>query len=193
MKKSTKVKVYNLDESKSSNKPVKSLAEVLKEAISFPNIVPDLSPIEPPKLPEFDTEELDWIGEQNEKRAYLTELQTRALEKQLAITKGSQVPKYDIVTGIIFFMDKEIKIPLNTNIEMVCRVVLKNIATMRRKWSWDEIVEENREDLDLFTSRRIYTAVIAVNEKVAQETSVKDFLLARPITTVRLNPNFVPK
>jgi len=37
-------------------------------------------------------------------------------------------------------MGKEIEIPLNTNLEMVARVVLKNVENMKRKWSWDEIV-----------------------------------------------------
>jgi asparagine synthetase A len=77
--------------------------------------------------------------------------------------------------------------------EMVCRIVLKNVVNMKRKWSWDRIVEECRENVDVFTSRKIYTATRAINEKVAQETAVKDFLLAKPLTTVQLNPIFLAK
>lgn len=131
--------------------------------------------------------------EREAKLAYLTELHIKLLEQQLNLVKSVQTPQYEINTGIITFMGKQIEIPLNTNMEMVCRIVLKNAANMKRKWSWDTIVEENRENIDAFTSRKIYTAVRSINEKVAQETAVKDFLLAKPLSTVQLNPIFLAK
>lgn len=131
--------------------------------------------------------------EKEAKEAYMIDLHIQILEQQLNLVKGVQTPQYDINTGVITFMGKKIEIPLNTNMEMVCRIVLKNMANMKRKWSWDMIVEECRENVDVFTSRKIYTAVRAINEKVAQETAVKDFLLAKPLTTVQLNPAFLAK
>jgi len=131
--------------------------------------------------------------EKEAKEAYLIDLHIKMLEQQLNLVKGIQTPQYDISTGVITFMGKSIEIPLNTNMEMVCRVVLKNVVNMKRKWSWDRIVEECRENVDVFTSRKIYTAARAINEKVAQETAVKDFLLAKPLTTVQLNPLFLAK
>lgn len=135
----------------------------------------------------------DWEIEQEAKQAYLTDLHIQLLEAQLAIAKGAQTPQYDINTGIITFMGKAIEIPLNTNLEMVTRVVLKNVENMRHKWSWDEIVEKNHESIDNFTKGQIYTAARAINEKVAKETTIKDFLVTKPIQTVRLNPSFLPK
>jgi hypothetical protein len=129
-----------------------------------------------------------------EKReAYMNELNIQFLEEQLHIAKGIKTPQYDINTGVITFMGKDIQIPLDSNIELVCRVVLKNLDSMSKRWSWDEIVERNRESKDNFTSTQIYTAARAITEKVAHETTVKDFLITKPINTVRLNPKFVPK
>jgi len=127
------------------------------------------------------------------KQSYLADLHIQLLEAQLAVAKGAQTPQYDTNTGIITFMGKAIEIPLNTNVEMVARVVLKNVENMRRKWSWDEIVEKNHESTDNFTQGKIYTAARAINEKVAKETTIKDFLVTKPIQTVRLNPDFLPK
>lgn len=131
--------------------------------------------------------------EKEAREAYLNELHIQLLEQQLNLIKSVHTPQYDITTGVITFMGKEINIPLNTNLEMVCRVVLKNLVNMRRKWSWDEIVEVNREITENFTPRKIYTAVRTINDKVAKETAVKDLLLANPISTVQLNPKFLAK
>lgn len=131
--------------------------------------------------------------EKERREAYMTELQIQVLEQQLNLVKGIQTPQYDISTGHLSFMGKVIEIPLNTNLEMVCRIVLKNVRNMAKKWSWDEIVEEARESTDIFTSTQIYTAARAVNEKVAQEVQVKDFFVNKPIRTIRLNLKFVPK
>lgn len=131
--------------------------------------------------------------EQEAREAYRTELQIQVLEQQLNLYKGMLAPQYDINTGIITFLGKQITIPLNTKLEMVCRVVLKNSTNMKRKWSWDEVVEENREEPDNFTARQIYNATRSINDKVAIETQIKDLLLAKPFTTVQLNPKFLAK
>ena len=143
--------------------------------------------------PPVTIKKSDFELEQEAKQAYLTDLHIQLLEAQLAIAKGTQTPQYDINTGIIKFMGKEIEIPLNTNLEMVARVVLKNVNNMKRKWSWDEIVEENREDTELFDDRKIYIAARAINDKVAQATAIKDLLICKPTSTVQLNPDFLPK
>lgn len=131
--------------------------------------------------------------EREEREAYMNELHIKLLEQQLNLVKGIQTPQYDISTGHLSFMGKTIEIPLNTNLEMVCRIVLKNVRNMAKRWSWEEIVEEARESTDNFTSTQIYTAARAVNDKVAQEVQVKDFFITKPITTIRLDLKFVPK
>jgi len=131
--------------------------------------------------------------EQEAREAYRTELQIQVLEQQLNLYKGTLAPQYDINTGVITFLGKQIAIPLNTKLEMVCRVVLKNSTNMKRKWSWDEVVEENREEPENFTARQIYNATRSINDKVAIESQIKDLLLAKPFTTVQLNPKFLAK
>lgn len=127
------------------------------------------------------------------REAYMTELQIQVLEQQLNLYKGMLAPQYDINTGIITFLGKQIQIPLNTKLEMVCRIVLKNLTNMKRKWSWDEIVEENREEPENFTARQIYNATRSINDKVAIETQIKDLFLTKPYTSVQLNPKFLAK
>ncbi|MDP2637543.1 MAG: hypothetical protein Q8P26_00585 [Candidatus Levybacteria bacterium] len=194
-----------------------NLAQALK-SITIPKLeLPNLDFIRNIKLPEFPTmpeptsildnhdftferydppvtiKKSEWEIEKEKRQAYVTELQIEILERQLNLVKSIQTPQYDQSTGIITFMGKSIEIPLNTNLEMVCRIVLKNVANMKRKWSWDEIVEGNREEADNFTPKTIYTAVRSVNEKVALETQIKDFLVSKPTSTVQLNPKFIAK
>lgn len=205
---------------KANEEQFRQAAKTIAEATSFAKLatsiassfkLPDLDFLKDFKLPELPVtpdltgislERYDppvtirkskWEIEKEAREAYMTELQIQVLEQQLNLYKGMLAPQYDINTGVITFMGKKIEIPLNTKMEMVCRVVLKNMTNMKRKWSWDEIVEENRETLEGFTHRQIYTATRAINEKVALETSVKDFLLAKPLTTVQLNPAFLAK
>lgn len=178
-----------------------SLSDTLEKINFFPElpslpgtILPNISPISlerynPPVTIKKSKEDI----EKEEQEVYLNKLHIRALEIQLNIVKSIQLPQYDINTGVITFMGKEIIIPLNTNLEMVCRVVLKNFDNMRRNWSWDRIVETAKERPEDYSSTKIYTAVRTINEKVAIETTVKDFLLTKPTTTVRLNPKFLAK
>ena len=192
---------------------VSNLSETIR---SIGNIKPQLTNfLENIKLPEFNFPTIDYIVpevhslatynpplrvgksklqiEREKREDYVNKLQIQILERELNKFKGVYTPQYDISTGIITFMGKDVVIPLNTNLEMVCRVVLKNMSNMTKHWSWDEIVEEMRESKNNFTSRQIYTSARAINEKVAQETAIKDFFITKPITTVRLNPKFVPK
>lgn len=127
------------------------------------------------------------------REAYMVELQIKVLEQQLNLYNGMLAPQYDINAGIINFLGKKIEIPLNTKLEMVCRVVLKNVSTMKKRWSWDEIVEENRENPNKFKLRQIYKAVRAINDKVAVETQIRDFFISKPYSTVLLNPKFLAK
>lgn len=195
-----------------ASKLSQAFASSIQSAISFP--IKDI--FEKIKIPEFPLPYIDnvidpsnltferydppvkiskskWEIEKEKREAYVTELQIQVLEQQLNLVKGIQTPQYDISTGHLSFMGKVIEIPLNTNLEMVCRIVLKNVTNMSKKWSWDEIVEEARESTDNFTSTQIYTAARAVNDKVAQEVQVKDFFITKPITEIRLNLKFVPK
>jgi len=164
--------------------------------------LPELPLYEPPQLditnferydPPVTIKKSEWELEKEAREAYRTELEIQVLEQQLNIYKGMLAPQYDINTGIITFFGKQIPIPLNTNLEMVCRVVLKNSKNMKQRWSWEQIIEAYRENPDNYKPRQIYNAVRSINDKVAVEAQVRDFFLSKPYTTVQLNPKFLPK
>ncbi len=185
---------------KSFTPPTFPILDLLKN-IKLPEL-PQLPMYEPPDLsgislerydPPVTIKKSDWEIKKESREAYMIELQIQILEQQLNLVKGMQMPQYDQNTGVIILLGKKIEIPLNTNLEMVCRIVLKNVANMKKKWSWDEIVEENRENIENYTQRIIYTAVRSINQKVALETQIKDFLISKPTSTVQLNPKFIAK
>ncbi len=207
---------------KANAEQFKQLASTIADATSFaksisaitssfklPNLdfiknlqLPEIPIYEPPQLditsferydPPVTIKKSDWEIEKEAREAYMTELQIQVLEQQLNIYKGMLAPQYDINTGVITFLGKQIEIPLNTKLEIVCRIVLKNLNTMKRKWSWDEIVDTYRSNPDDYKPRQIYNAVRSVNDKIAVETQVRDFFLSKPYTTVQLNPKFLPK
>lgn len=195
----------SIAEATSFAKSISSIASSFK----LPNLdfiknfqLPEIPLYEPPQLditsferyaPPLTIKKSDWEIEKEAREAYMTELQIQVLEQQLNIYKGMLAPQYDINSGIITFLGKQIEIPLNTKLEIVCRIVLKNLNTMKRKWSWDEIVEAYRNNPEDYEPRQIYNAVRSINDKVAVETQVRDFFLSKPYTTVQLNPKFLPK
>jgi hypothetical protein len=160
----------SIAEATSFAKSISSIASSFK----LPNLdfiknfqLPEIPLYEPPQLditsferydPPVTIKKTQRELELEAREAYMTEPQIQVLEQQLNLYKGMLAPQYDINTGVITFLGKRIEIPLNTKLEMVCRVVLKNSTNMKRKWSWDEVVEENREEPENFTARQIYNA-----------------------------------
>lgn len=132
-----------------------------------------------------------WEIKKEQREAYRTELEIKKLEADLNLVRAMQTPEYDAATGIITFIGKHIQIPLDSNLEDVCRVVLKNVKTMKTRWSWDEVFEDDNLESNKANKMKMYTAVRAINEKVVLQTQINDFLLGKPIGTVRLNPIFL--
>lgn len=189
------------------------LAESIRSAINFPlldfvkNIqIPDMSALM--ELRRDPLEGIDisaiarrdktvvvqktaWEIKKEEREAYRTELEIQKLETDLNLARAMQTPEYDVTTGIITFIGKHIQIPLDSNLEDVCRVVLKNVKTMKTRWSWDQVFEDDNLETKKANKMKMYTAVRAINQKVLLQTQIKDFLLGKPIGTVRLNPIFL--
>jgi len=101
--------------------------------------LPEIPVYEPPQLditsferydPPVTIKKTQREIELEAREAYMTELQIQVLEQQLNIYKGMLAPQYDISSGIITFLGRQVEIPLNTKLEMVCRVVLKNSKNM---------------------------------------------------------------
>lgn len=132
-----------------------------------------------------------WIaGDMEKKREEnrLRKLQLEKLEREMAIDQT--LPEYDIVDCVISFRGKKIHIPSDTDQEMLCKVVLRNKNAMSRRWNWDDIVEAWGDDPDTVGWRKVYNAGRGVNEQVATETAIKDFLIVKT-KTLQLNPDFL--
>jgi len=100
-------------------------------------------------------------------------------------------PSYNETSYTIWFKDKDIPIPPNSNQNSLCKVIFKNKSSLRKEWSWDEMLEKwggSYEDKEAW--RKVYNAGREVNKKVAIETGVKDFLIVKKLT-IAVNPNYL--
>lgn len=141
-----------------------------------------------PELPnlEVDTTELEqkWAEE-----AEIRKLQLEALRQQIGTSSG--VIAYNQAKSLIMFLGKEIKIQPNTTYEVVCKILFKNKQSMRKVWSWDEIVDI-MGDKGSRKQRSIYDATRYINLKIGMETTIKDVLLVTT-KTIQLNPQYISK
>ena len=92
---------------------------------------------------------------------------------------------YNAAEKILYFQGSEIKI--TERAESYQTDLLKTLFSQPAKvWPVDEVLEDwglSPEEIDMESKKklnRVYNAAINVNEKIAQETSQKDFLLATP-------------
>ena len=147
------------------------------------------------QLPQQSARNLggEWVRVDIQRRVEkdrLRKLQIQKLEKELATDQT--LPEYDIVDCVIRFQDVKIQIPPDTNMEMVCKVVLRNKQSMLRIWNWDEVVETWGDDPKPSDRSKIYTAGRGINDKVAMKTTYEDFLDVTT-KTIRLNPDLLPE
>lgn len=95
---------------------------------------------------------------------------------------------------MICFCGKEIPVPEDTNIEQVCRVIFRDKESMLKDWSNDEMIEcwDTQIEICKKNLRKVYTAGLALNEKIAMETTIKELFL---VTTksIRINPFYLNK
>jgi len=104
---------------------------------------------------------------------------------------------YNSKTATLILNDIKIQIPPYTNQERLCKVVFSSKNSMKKYWSWDEIIvhkgwnqPEFADDSDFW--RRIYNAAGEVNTKIAVKTGVEDFFIKTPIGTLKINPIHFP-
>lgn len=86
------------------------------------------------------------------------------------------------------------EIPLlpDTNEEMLCRVVFKDKKALIKLWYMDEIVEAMGEGIEQtkYWKRRLYQTARQLNDKIAKETGLKDFIVYTT-KTICVNPIFL--
>ena len=87
-----------------------------------------------------------------------------------------------------------IRIGVNNNQEEICRVLFKNVSSVKKSWSLDEFAEElgygyDEYDIKKFEDK-IYQAVRRLNDKVAKETGIKTFVICSSKNLV-INPKII--
>lgn len=103
---------------------------------------------------------------------------------------SNKVPSYDKNNHKIKFLGKLIPIMRDTNQEELCILLLTNKAHMKKKWSNDQLLEMLHVDYDNNEKpKSIYRAAIGINDNVAKETGIKNFLITTT-KDLRVNPDF---
>jgi len=99
-------------------------------------------------------------------------------------------PTYNHISHKIRFAGVEIQIPYNSDQDLLCKTLLKNAASMKKEWSWDEVLEKWGEEASVGKGwRTVYNAGREINNKTATETTVKDLLLVKKLT-IAVNPKY---
>lgn len=102
-------------------------------------------------------------------------------------------PHLSYISHKLSFKGKEIFIPDGFQ-NSICLVLLKNIKTMKKEWSWMDVLDQqigtegNYKDDDW---RKVYGAGLEINKKVAIETGIKDLLDVNK-KTIRVTPKYLP-
>jgi cytochrome c biogenesis protein ResB len=100
-------------------------------------------------------------------------------------------PAYDLVSHKINFAGVDIQIPYNSDQDLLCKTILRSMASMRKEWSWDEMLEKWGEDATPGKGwRTVYNAGREINNKIATETTVKNLLLVRKLS-IAVNPKYI--
>lgn len=142
-----------------------------------------------PELPnlEVDTTELEqkWADE-----VEIRKLQLQKLRQNVNANLNPIV--YNLTNSTISFRGKDIPIPPNTNEEALCKVLFTSKNSMKRLWSWDEIVEKWGDDVKDRNQKEVYSTGRRINMRIAQKTMVEDALIVKT-KTIRINPKYLSK
>ena len=122
------------------------------------------------------------------------EEQTKEVDKTIVFSKEL----YDNVLAKLKLFGAEVQLPKDRNEDHLCRVLFQNERNFKKNWSCDELVEKSGEQIvsrdgssENKSWRPTYNAVRKLNQRIYAETRVKDFLLTKPITTVKVNPVYL--
>lgn len=211
---------YNLDLDKLSNTELKAvsvarnsaasqlanfkIAPGLAEAIkdfgslgermqSIVTSIPALPSFEPPKIPSVYDGLTDIDLTIPENPSYETNRLLRKLNDNVNDLKEQNAklvaPNYDPKSCTIYFANKPIKLRKNTQLADLCNALFSEPG---KKWDWDEMLERwGEHNYTKDDWRKVYEAARGINEKIAINTGVKDFL-DYDKHTVMLNTAYTP-
>ena len=104
-----------------------------------------------------------------------------------------KIVTFDDATGEVKVSGNTLgKIRKNTDQFELCNVVLKNGASKKKTWEWDEILNKwHMDNLDNLKAKKmkVYRAAREINKKIAQVSEYKEFYIFTT-NTLQLNPIF---
>ncbi|MBN1915878.1 hypothetical protein JW796_02685 [Candidatus Dojkabacteria bacterium] len=135
----------------------------------------------------YDTEEDRTKHLQYEK----LRIELKEMKENLRRSKRKSIPKYYPDIPALLLQNELIRdFPSDSLENKLLKVILKDTESMKKEWSWDEIVEEWGESTENIDNKVVYRAGKRVNEKVAKKTDVKKFLIVKT-KTIQVNPSLV--
>ena len=101
---------------------------------------------------------------------------------------------YDKKSGILTIQDKKVKFNKDSFRAKLLETVLKDTKSLKKEWSWDEIIEE----IESVTSpdslnehkKKFYPACDGIAKFIAQKTGINDLLIFNK-STVQINPKYI--
>ncbi len=137
------------------------------------------------KLPELSFPEVNGevfvVGHDYNKDREEAEIRRLMLEQLKSQKPEFDSPDFDAGRSILKFAGKEVvidKAKANRQ-HLLCKSIFKNMASMRKVWSWDELVEDWGDSKKIYGKngwRKVYGPANEINDKVAIETGIKDLL-----------------
>lgn len=122
----------------------------------------------------------------------ITSLKEELEEKKKALLERQKkkLPKYESNIQAIIVENTAIVLASDSNENKLCQVIFKDLKSLRKIWSWDEIVEKWSEDPENYSPKTIYMAGTRVNQKVATQTSIKKFFMLKTYN-IQVNPTLL--
>lgn len=126
----------------------------------------------------------------NELIKFLNTYSRHKAELHIKVQKANIV--FNVERSILVINGTEVKIPENTNQHYLCKTIFKNDKSRKTTWSWDEIMEDWKDDFseDKKLWRKVYEAAREVNLKVKGETMIEKLFITTT-KSVKLNPTFL--
>lgn len=109
---------------------------------------------------------------------------------ELIKSADSNAPlNFDVTSSILTFQGKEILIARSKNTDP--HYLLQTLfADLKKLWNYDEVATDWKTDFDKTKWKRFYNAAYKVNQKIAEKTTIKDFLEATK-KTVSVNRKYL--
>lgn len=98
---------------------------------------------------------------------------------------------YDSSKGVLSINDKIVKLNKYSFRAKLLELLLKDVGSRKKEWSWDEVIEEiegvKDEDSLKENKKKFYPACDGLSKLVAQKTGINDLLIFNK-STVQINP-----